>query len=201
MKEIQEDRATVGVGTGRHLRCAGFYSDRLTTLLALVLPFEPPPCRLFLSLLPAMRLPLRCGASPQHSPSLPHPRRGDAPGRPPLRHRHLPTAAVFSSKPRPRALRSASLFRLRSRGAEPLLCLPYPRRALRQVQRPPQAPRLLHPFAQRFCHWSSPWLSRGKPKFPSYAPKEPSVLLNTSSAEPQVVRKARGCSLSQGYRP
>lgn len=72
MKEVQEDRATASAGTGRHLGCAGFCKNRLTPLLPLIVPAEPPPC------LPALPLPPTGAASPE-PPGYPFPGEDRAP--------------------------------------------------------------------------------------------------------------------------
>lgn len=106
MKDIQEDRATAGAGTGRHSGCAGFYRDRLTPLLKLIPPSKPPPCLFFFFFSPLppshATIPARWGITgdtglPHHLLHR-HLRRRDAagagaPGLPPLRHCHLAAAA------------------------------------------------------------------------------------------------------------
>lgn len=147
MKEIQEDGATVGAGTGRRSGCAGFYSpphaDIASQAPSLGLGSPPPP----------PHYPRTAGHRRRHGP--PSPGRAGPPrpappqgGPPPLRH--CPLAAA----PRRRAGLGFS-----SPGAgipaEPPLRLPFPpgccEADARSPYTPTHTPPLLHPLARRSC--------------------------------------------------
>lgn len=223
MKEVQEDRATASAGTGRHLGCAGFCKNRLTPLLPLIVPAEPPPC------LPALPLPPTGAASPE-PPGYPFPGEDRAPpsttatstagtepgpgaaaapalpssGCCPLPAAIIPPSAAPAAHPSLRQQATGFGFASQSGGSKPSppppLCLSFPRGSLKQMQSPPPPP----PRAVIASHRTALLPLEQSPAHPRQ-PKNPpmhcrvqAIFLKASSAEARVAQKAGGCSAAQG---